>query len=123
VSYLHVGSARYRLNDGTQVRDRGGHSLQWRAGSRVGRVIETGNGGTVMPYVRLGYAYEQGNRNRVSVNDTTLNADLGGSRLEAGAGVEARLGKAHSLYVDVGYAKGKRFEQSRMVTVGYQYRW
>ncbi|ANN68500.1 autotransporter outer membrane beta-barrel domain-containing protein [Bordetella bronchialis] len=123
VDYLRVGGARYRLDDGTSVRDRGGHSLQWRTGARVGRVFDTGNGGTVTPYLRAGYAYEAGNRNRVSVDGASLAADLGGSRVEAGAGVEARLGKGHSVYVDIGYAKGRRFEQSRMVTAGFQYRW
>jgi len=123
VDYLRVGGARYGLSDGTAVRDQGGHSLQWRAGMRLGHVIEMGDGGTVTPYVRAGYVYEQGNRNRVSVDGASLDANLGGSRAEVGAGVEARLGKAHSLYVDVGYAKGKRFEQARALTVGYQYRW
>ncbi len=123
MDYLRVGSARYTLSDGTPVRDRGGDSLQWRTGARVGRAIELGNGGSVTPYLRAGYAYERGNRNQITVGGMPLKANLGGSRLELGVGVEARLGKAHSLYVDLGYAKGRRFEQSRMVTIGFQYRW
>lgn len=123
LDYLHVGSARYSLSDGTPVRDRGGHSLQGRAGARIGRVIETGNGGSVTPYLRAGYAYERGNRNQVTVGETPWKANLGGGRLDLGVGAEAQLGKAHSLYVDLGYAKGKRFEQSRAVTIGFQYRW
>ncbi|AOB32604.1 hypothetical protein AKI39_20495 [Bordetella sp. H567] len=123
LDYLRVVSARYTLSDGTPVQDHGGHSLQWRTGARVGRAIEIRNGGNVTPYLRAGYAYERGNRNHVTVGETPLKANLGGSRLELGVGMEARLGKAHSLYVDVGYAKGRRFEQSGAVTIGFQYRW
>ncbi|OZI67033.1 autotransporter outer membrane beta-barrel domain-containing protein [Bordetella genomosp. 11] len=123
LDYLYVGGARYTLSDGTPVRDHGGHSLQGRVGARIGRVIGTGNGGSVTPYLRAGYAYERGNRNHVTVNGMALKADLGGGRVELGAGFEARLGKAYSLVLDAGYAKGRRFEESRMVIVGLQYRW
>jgi outer membrane autotransporter protein len=123
MDYLHVDSARYSLNNGMAVRDRGGHSLQWRAAVRVGRTLEVGNGGTVQPYVRLGYVRETGNRSRIMANGIALDGDLSGGRTEAGLGVEASLGKGHRLYADYGYAKGSRFRQSGAVTVGYQYAW
>ena len=123
LGYFRAGGARYPLSDGTAVNDRGGHSLQSRAGIRTGRSVDLANGDVATPYVKLNWVREFGNRGTIHAGGTALRSDLSGNRFEAGIGAEARLGRRHFLYADIEFGKGRHLSQSRAVVAGYQYRW
>ncbi|WP_179283435.1 autotransporter outer membrane beta-barrel domain-containing protein [Bordetella genomosp. 9] len=123
LGYFKAGGARYTLSDGTAVHDRGGHTLQPRAGLRAGRAMALGNGSTATPYVRIGWLRDYGKRATIHADDANLRSDLSGNRFEIGAGAEARLGRSHFLYADVEAAKGGHLTRSRSIVAGYQYRW
>lgn len=123
IDYFQVGGARYRTDNGMAVQSLGGHSLQLRAGSRMGRDIELGNGKVVKPFVKLGWVQELANKSRVRANGIAMDSDMAGGRFEMGLGLDAKLGKGHSLYLDYEYAKGRNFEQPWAFGAGYRYNW
>ncbi|WP_157793095.1 autotransporter outer membrane beta-barrel domain-containing protein [Bordetella genomosp. 8] len=123
LAYFKAGGARYTLSDGTAVHDRGGHTLQPRAGLRAGRAMALGNGNTATPYVRVGWLRDYGKQGTIHADGASLRSDLSGNRFEIGAGAEARLGQSHFLYADVEAAKGGHLTRSRSIVAGYQYRW
>ncbi|CAM4104381.1 hypothetical protein BOBR111200_25375 [Bordetella bronchialis] len=123
LGYFRVGGARYTLDDGTAVHDRGGHALHTRAGIRAGRDWQSGKGNTATPYLKLTWTREYGNRGTIDADGTALRTDLSGNRVDVGAGVEARMGRRHFLYAEAEAGRGGRVSRSRAMLAGYQYRW
>lgn len=118
-----IAGKDYRLDNGLEVRGDDTRSLLGKAGATLGRTFDLGAGRFIQPYLRLAYAHEFGDSNRVKVNDTRFDNDLAGSRGEAGAGVSVALDERLQLHADFDYSHGERIEQPWGANVGLSYRW
>ena len=123
VSALWVQGEDYRLDNGLQARSNKADSFVAKAGAHLGRNIPLGGAGFAQPYVKVALAHEFARNNEVTVNRTTFNDDLSGSRGEVGAGLAIQLNDMLQLHADVDYSNGNHIEQPWGVNVGLRYQW
>ena len=123
VSALWVQGEDYRLDNGLQARSNKADSFVAKAGAHLGKNIPLGGAGFAQPYVKVALAHEFARNNEVTVNRTTFNDDLSGSRGEVGAGLAIQLNDMLQLHADVDYSNGNHIEQPWGVNVGLRYQW
>ncbi|WDD91466.1 autotransporter outer membrane beta-barrel domain-containing protein [Burkholderia sp. FERM BP-3421] len=117
----HVSGDSYRTSNGLDVSAGSGASLQFRAGSLLGRRFVLGNGNVVQPYVKLARSHEFDGKSTVRTNGIATRTDLSGGRTELGLGVSASMGDSHRLYVDYEYVDGAKLGKPWSVSAGYRY--
>lgn len=118
LSSVVVQGNDYRMDNGLKAKSDRTHSLLGKVGTSAGRNIALKDGGVVQPYVRVAVAQEFSRSNDVSVNDTTFDNSLFGSRAELGAGVSVSLSERLQVHADFDYMKGKHIEQPWGANVG-----
>lgn len=113
-----VQGDHYRLDNGLEAKNDRTQSVLGKVGSSVGRNIALKDGGVLRPYLRAAVAHEFARSNRVSVNETSFDNDLFGSRAELGVGVAVSLSKNLQVHADFDYMKGNNVEQPWGANVG-----
>jgi outer membrane autotransporter protein len=108
----------YTLDNGLEAKNDRTQSVLGKVGSSVGRNIALKDGGVLQPYLRAAVAHEFARNNKVTVNDTSFNNDLFGSRAELGVGVAVTLSKNLQVHADFDYMKGNNVEQPWGANVG-----
>ncbi|MDB6049473.1 MAG: outer rane autotransporter [Pseudomonas sp.] len=108
----------YTLDNGLEAKNDRTQSVVGKVGSSVGRNFALKDGGVVQPYLRAAVAHEFARNNKVTVNDTSFNNDLFGSRAELGVGVAVTLSKNLQVHADFDYMKGGNVEQPWGANVG-----
>jgi outer membrane autotransporter protein len=121
VDYFHLGNARYRTSNGMTVDARSTESVQLRGALRLGKRFDLASGGDVTPYVQIGGVQEFGGNSRTTINGIRLDSRVAGARLETSVGVNANLGKQHSLFAGYSHSKGSNYEQPWALNLGYRY--
>lgn len=111
----------YTLDNGLEAKNDRTQSVLGKVGSSVGRNIALKDGGVLQPYLRAAVAHEFARSNKVTVNDTSFNNDLFGSRAELGAGVAVTLSKSLQVHADFDYMKGNHVEQPWGANVGVRW--
>ncbi|MDY7561019.1 autotransporter outer membrane beta-barrel domain-containing protein [Pseudomonas sp. CCC3.2] len=113
-----VQGDHYRLDNGLEAKNDRTQSILGKVGSSVGRNIALKDGGVLRPYLRAAVAHEFARSNRVSVNETSFDNDLFGSRAELGVGLAVSLSKNLQVHADFDYMKGNNVEQPWGANVG-----
>lgn len=123
LSGMIIQGQDYNLDNGMSGEGDRTHSLLGKLGSTVGRNLTMGNGKFIQPYVRVAYAHEFSNNNKVRVNNNVFNNDLSGSRGELGTGIAVSLADRLQVHVDLDYSNGNNIEQPWGANVGVRYNW
>jgi outer membrane autotransporter protein len=118
-------AANYSLDNGMQVHENNGNSVQGELGVRLGETLELhqGRGNFVQPYLKLAVANEFVSGNSTDINNLNFDNDLHGPRGIIGGGVIAQLKNNLQLHVDVQAEKGPRVGEPWGVDVGLRYVW
>jgi pertactin len=119
--WFRLGSTRYRTSSGMSVHADSADSVQLRGALRLGKRLDLANGGNVTPYAQVGAVQEFGGGSRTTLNGIPLHSRNAGARLETRVGMNADLGKGHSLSAGYSYAKGSDYQQPWALNVGYRF--
>ncbi|WP_397449276.1 autotransporter outer membrane beta-barrel domain-containing protein [Pseudomonas sp. NA-150] len=122
-SVLWVEGKDFQLDNGLDADSNDAKSLLGEIGTHVGRTYPLAKGGFIQPYVKVAVAQEFAKSNRVSVNGTSFNDDLSGTRGKLGTGVAAQLTDVLQVHADLDYSNGDHIEQPWGVNVGLRYSW
>ncbi|WP_052071929.1 autotransporter outer membrane beta-barrel domain-containing protein [Sphingopyxis sp. MWB1] len=121
IASFRAGKKDWGLDNGMAVENRAMDSFVTRLGAHFGYNIQSPDGSTLQPYVKLAVANEFNNDNAVYVNDTRFNNDLSGARGEVGVGLAAQINEGLHIHGEFDYAKGKNYEQQMGISFGARF--
>ena len=120
LTYSHQDGATINASNGLSTRLGSYDSLIGRASLIVGYTIQSGKN-PVDIYLKTGYLREFKGKTSYTFNQVAKEKyNFGGNWWDNGVGVNMRLNRKHSLYGDVVYSAGNKFNR-KQVNIGYRY--
>ncbi len=96
-------------------------SLMTEVGATIGKNIQL-NQTLLTPYVKLAWAHEFKGDNGVTTNDKVdWHDNLSGSMGKVGAGINATIGKATTVFAEIDYANGHKVDAPIQGNIGLRY--
>ena len=120
---MQINGADYAASNGMQVKQASVRSLQSRIGTLVGHNHKMDDGRLLQTYAKASWINEHEGKSKVSINGTSLDSVLPGSRAEIGVGMIVQAADKHKFHVDLEYTKGNEIKQPVALNVGYRYLW
>ncbi len=113
----------YTTSNGLMVGGSDQFSLRGRLGLRAGMHFSLSNGITFEPYLKVSAVHEFLTGDGITLDETPFQPTVSGTRVEAGAGLAARLNQSVYLYGEYDYANGDKIRQPWAVNAGVRWQW
>jgi outer membrane autotransporter protein len=113
----------YSASNGLMVGGSDQFSLRGRLGLRAGMDFAFSNGTALEPYLKFSAVHEFLAGDRITANEIGFNPTLGGTLVDAGAGLAVRLNKSVYLYGEYDYANGDKIRAPWAVNAGVRWQW
>ncbi len=110
------------LDNGMLIRSDDFKSMMGEIGVDLGYTFEISQG-YVKPYLHLAGTNEFADKNKIRINNVSLNNSIDGAAFRVGAGAEVQLYKNFGGYAAFDYTKGNDIKSPWQATVGISYSW